>query len=158
MHCSSSNLRKRDTPVSGLRTASWARRKIWGTSSFDVVWSNSNTPCSCPPIGWSMRNDTLQCHVASESPLVRTTSIGHLVQVPVARGTLICEIDSMRELFPALWFPITAIFGSLMISSVPQSRSALTISLSFCREKEYLDPPNAEGEGVSTVTPDSCVS
>ena len=47
----------------------------------------------------------------------------------------------MRELLPALWFPITAILGSLMTSSVPQSRSALTISLSFCLESAYSVPP-----------------
>lgn len=33
------------------------------------------------------------------------------VQVPAARGSVIPEIDSIREDFPALWDPITAIWG-----------------------------------------------
>ena len=35
----------------------------------------------------------------------------HLVHVPDERGRVTPEIDSMREDFPALWLPMTAIMG-----------------------------------------------
>ena len=35
----------------------------------------------------------------------------HLVQVPLARGKVIPEMDSIREDFPALCEPTTAIIG-----------------------------------------------
>ena len=78
-------------------------------------------------------NETLACHGCDE--LLSTTSIGHLVQVPDALGTLIWEMASIKELFPALWFPMRAIFGSFITSSIPASRSILVSLFNSCREK-----------------------
>ena len=36
------------------------------------------------------------------------------VQVPAARGRVIPEMDSIKEDFPALWEPMTAIWGRSM--------------------------------------------
>lgn len=51
------------------------------------------------------------------------------VQVPAARGSVIPEIDSMREDFPALWDPITAICGrsisTCTLSNVQHRQSAV---------------------------------
>lgn len=38
----------------------------------------------------------------------------YLVQVPAARGRVIPDIDSIKDDFPALWEPITAIMGRSM--------------------------------------------
>jgi hypothetical protein len=42
------------------------------------------------------------------------TMKAHLVQVPAARGKVMPDMDSMREDFPALWEPMTAIIGKSM--------------------------------------------
>lgn len=45
----------------------------------------------------------------------------HRVQVPLARGSVIPEIDSMREDLPALCDPITAIIGRSMSNCTLQN-------------------------------------
>lgn len=51
---------------------------------------------------------------ASKRALLNIASATHLVQVPAARGSVMPEIDSMSDDFPALWFPMTAICGKSM--------------------------------------------
>src|SRR5579859_5565948 len=71
-----------------------------------------------------------QCHsVDFPSSRRRLTSMGQCVHVPDARGTLICEMASIRLDLPALWLPTTAILGSERTCSVPRSRRRVIISL-----------------------------
>jgi hypothetical protein len=53
------------------------------------------------------------------------------VHVPAARGSVIPEMDSIRDDFPALWIPITAIWGrsiSIWTLNVPV--------MSACKERK----------------------
>ena len=102
--------------------ASCAGRKSKATSSLCLVLANSKVPSRCFGIPSSCSN---------LSPRWRMTSMGHRVQVPEARESRTWEIASIRELLPALWFPMATILRSFMTSSVPQSRSAWRIETSF---------------------------
>lgn len=75
------------------------------------------------------RRATIHCHGVVD--LERRHSVGHLkrgllyykirekdrtnlVQVPAARGKVMPDMDSINDDFPALWLPITAIWGRSM--------------------------------------------
>ena len=66
------------------------------------------------PLCVRVRQATL-CWTPGDTSVSGPVSAGftraYRVQVPAARGSVIPEIDSMREDFPALWDPITAIWG-----------------------------------------------
>ena len=88
----------------GLRTASCARLKMRGISCLSLV---SVKRTIIPP---SNLNDTV--HSQPVGPELRMTSMGHRVQVPTSRGSLICEMASRMVLLPALWLLIPTIIRS----------------------------------------------
>ena len=60
----------------------------------------------------------------------------HLVQVPAARGRVIPDIDSIKDDFPALWEPMTAIIGKSI--SAPTLRENENVAQ---RQDKRLDLP-----------------
>jgi len=109
----SSSVKKLFAGFPGFKIASWARRIRSSTSFLSYIGSPNVSFFDCPR-GWPfasvvMRSKTV--HFQGKGEYESLHSVGQRVQVPEARGRVIPEIDSMREDFPADWFPTTAIWG-----------------------------------------------